>query len=76
MAYNNGFPATYPQMYYQPQYQPQQQAQPQSSGMIWVSGEAGAKAKALLSAVAALDADVKIKATRNAGYSIVKNDAE
>lgn len=44
MAYNNGFPATYPQMYYQPQYQPQQQAQQQSSGMIWVSGEAGAKA--------------------------------
>ena len=44
MAYNNGVPATYPQMYYQPQYQPQQQAQPQSSGMIWVSGEAGAKA--------------------------------
>ena len=44
MAFNNGFPATYPQMYYQPQYQTQQQAQPQSSGMIWVSGEAGAKA--------------------------------
>ena len=44
MAYNNGFPATYPQMYYPPQYQTQQQAQPQSSGMIWVSGEAGAKA--------------------------------
>lgn len=44
MAFNNGFPATYPQMYYQPQYQPPQQTQPQSSGMIWVSGEAGAKA--------------------------------
>ena len=42
MAYNSGFPATYPQMYYQPQYQ-MQTAQPQSS-IIWVSGEAGAKA--------------------------------
>ena len=35
--YNNGFPATY-----QPMYQYQQQ-QPQN-GIIWVSGEAGAKA--------------------------------
>lgn len=56
-VYNNGFPATYQPMYYQPQYQPvqyQQQAQqpvqqtvqqPQmNSSMIWVSGEAGAKA--------------------------------
>ena len=43
MAYNSGFPVTYPQMYYQPQYQAQQQPQ-QNSGMIWVSGEAGAKA--------------------------------
>ena len=33
MAYFNGFPATY-----QPIYQPQQ------NGIIWVSGEAGAKA--------------------------------
>jgi len=52
--FNSGFPATYPQMYpYQqpfqqaqmpqiPQIQPQQQ-QPQSSGIIWVSGEAGAR---------------------------------
>lgn len=51
MAYNNGFPVNYP-MYYnptpQPQYtpQPQQQAQaqPQNNTIIWVSGEAGAKA--------------------------------
>lgn len=55
MAYNNGFPVTYPQ--YFPQYQvqqpvmpqqvqqPQQAAQaPQNNGIIWVSGEAGAKA--------------------------------
>lgn len=47
MAYNNGFPATY--QYYMPQYQPvmQQPQQPQpaqNGGMIWVSGEAGAKA--------------------------------
>ena len=35
MAYNYGFPATY-----QPMYQPPQQ----QSGIIWVSGEAGAKA--------------------------------
>lgn len=48
MAYNNGFPMNYPQYY--PQYSqnqmPAQQApqQPQSSSMIWVSGEAGAKA--------------------------------
>lgn len=48
MAYNNGFPAVYPQ-YYMPQYQyqtqPQQsQQQQQNNGIIWVSGEAGAKA--------------------------------
>ncbi len=52
--YNGGFPATYQPVQYQPvQYQPmqyqqqpqqQQQAQPMSSNMIWVSGEAGAKA--------------------------------
>lgn len=47
MAYNNGFPVNYPQYY--PQYQqPQQQAPaqqtPQTNSMIWVSGEAGAKA--------------------------------
>ena len=55
MAYNNGFPMSYQPMYYQPQYQqPIQQAQitpqpiqqpaQQSNGIIWVSGEAGAKA--------------------------------
>lgn len=46
MAYQ-GFPATYQPMYYAPQYQPQQFQQPQqtqTSGIIWVSGEAGAKA--------------------------------
>ena len=49
--YNNGFPATYPQMYpqfQQPYQQPQipqisQTQQQQSSGIIWVSGEAGAR---------------------------------
>lgn len=40
MAYP-GFPATYQPMYYQPQYQ---QTQQQNNGIIWVSGEAGAKA--------------------------------
>jgi hypothetical protein len=47
MAFNNGFPATYQPMYYQPQYQVPQVQQPvqqQSNGIIWVSGEAGAKA--------------------------------
>lgn len=48
MAFNNGFPINY-----QPTYMPQQQAyipqipqaqQQQSNGIIWVSGEAGAKA--------------------------------
>ena len=44
MAFNNGFPATYQQMYVpQYQYQPQQ-AQQQHGSLIWVSGEAGAKA--------------------------------
>ena len=38
-----GFPATYQPMYYAPQYQAPQQTQ-QNNGMIWVSGEAGAKA--------------------------------
>ena len=41
MAYNNGYPATYQPIYYQPQYQ---QPQQQNTGIIWVSGEAGAKA--------------------------------
>lgn len=47
MAFNYGFPATYQPMYYQPQYQVPQVQQPvqqQSNGIIWVSGEAGAKA--------------------------------
>ena len=45
MAYNAGFPATYQPMYYAPQYQqPIQQQQQQTNGIIWVSGEAGAKA--------------------------------
>lgn len=47
MAYNNGFPATYQPMYYPQQYQPQmpqQPAQQQQNNIIWVSGEAGAKA--------------------------------
>ena len=39
--FNNGYPATYPQIY-QPVY-PQQQNQQQSTGIIWVQGEAGAK---------------------------------
>ena len=44
MAYNAGFPMGYQQPYI-PQYIPQQmpQAQPQQNGIIWVSGEAGAK---------------------------------
>ena len=46
MAYP-GFPATYQPMYYTQQYQPQmpqQPAQQGNGGIIWVSGEAGAKA--------------------------------
>lgn len=54
MAYGNYFPQGYQPLYYQPQYQPPQvsQVQPaaqqpvpaqQSSGLIWVQGEAGAK---------------------------------
>ena len=48
MAYNNVFPVSY-QPYYQPQYQntamagQQNNQQQQSSGIIWVQGEAGAK---------------------------------
>lgn len=48
MAYNYGFPVTYQPMYY---YQQPQQQQPQmsyapqqQSGIVWVQGEAGAKA--------------------------------
>lgn len=46
--FNNGYPASYPQ--YFPQYQPfsavpaQSNSQSQQNGIIWVSGEAGAKA--------------------------------
>ena len=45
MAYNNGFPVGYQpaQMYYPQQYQVQQQTPQQSSAIIWVQGEAGAK---------------------------------
>ena len=43
MAYFNGFPASYQPMYQVPQYQAPQ-AQQQQNGIIWVSGEAGAKA--------------------------------
>lgn len=41
MAYFNGYPATYQPLY---QYQPAQPQQAQQNGIIWVSGEAGAKA--------------------------------
>ena len=42
MAYNNGFPMSYQQAYQPQQYQPQM---PQANtGIIWVSGLAGAKA--------------------------------
>ena len=55
MAYNNGFPMSYPQypqqypqQYQQPIPTPQQQIQQQQpvqqGSLIWVSGEAGAKA--------------------------------
>lgn len=50
MAYGNGFPVTYQPVYpqYVPQPQPQVQQQPaqqaQNNSLIWVSGEAGAKA--------------------------------
>lgn len=49
--YNNGYPMSYQPLY--PQYQPQMMQQPmpqtqtpqaQNNGIIWVSGEAGAKA--------------------------------
>lgn len=46
MAYNNAFPVTYQPVYpqmVQPQVQPQM-AQAQQNSIIWVSGEAGAKA--------------------------------
>lgn len=48
MAINyNGFPVTYQPLYPQPQYSYQPQPQPQqaqNNSIIWVSGEAGAKA--------------------------------
>lgn len=55
MAYNNGFPMSYPQYTQQypqqfqqpistPQQQMQQQQPVQQGSLIWVSGEAGAKA--------------------------------
>lgn len=44
MAYNNGFPITYPQLYPQPQYAPQMPQNQGNTGIIWVSGIAGAKA--------------------------------
>ena len=52
MAYYNGFPATYQPMYQpytpvqsqQPNVAPVQQPVQQNSSIIWVSGEAGAKA--------------------------------
>lgn len=48
MAYNYGFPTTYQPMTYQVQpqqsYTPQPQMQSQPQGIIWVQGEAAAKA--------------------------------
>jgi len=48
MAYYNGFPATYPYQQYIPQNNVAQTTnnigQPSAGGIIWVSGEAGAKA--------------------------------
>lgn len=45
MAYNNIFPMTYqPQQMYYPQMQSQGQQTPNGNSLIWVSGEAGAKA--------------------------------
>lgn len=45
MAYNNIFPMTYqPQQMYYPQMQSQGQQTQNSNNLIWVSGEAGAKA--------------------------------
>lgn len=46
-AYNNYFPVNYQQYYPQtqmPQSVPTQQTQQSSSGIVWVQGEAGAKA--------------------------------
>lgn len=43
MAYNAGFPATYTPIYYAPQYQTPP-SQNNTNSIIWVSGEAGAKA--------------------------------
>ena len=43
MAYYNGFPATYQPIYPVQQYQAPA-TQTQQNGIIWVSGEAGAKA--------------------------------
>lgn len=49
MAYNSFFPATYNPMGYSqmpvlPQYQTPQPTQTQQHGIVWVQGEAGAKA--------------------------------
>ncbi len=50
MAFNNGFPVTYPQMYptiqppVQPPQMPVQQSNSMNNGIVWVQGEAGAKA--------------------------------
>lgn len=45
MAYNNIFPMTYqPQQMYYPQMQSQGQQTQNGNNLIWVSGEAGAKA--------------------------------
>lgn len=45
MAYNNIFPMTYqPQQMYYPQMQSQGQQTQNGNSLIWVSGEAGAKA--------------------------------
>lgn len=42
MAFNNFFPATYNPIGYTPTYQPP--TTPTQSGIVWVQGEAGAKA--------------------------------
>lgn len=42
--YNNGFPVNYQPYYQAPNYQQNTQQQMQGNGIVWVSGEAGAKA--------------------------------
>ena len=75
--YNNGFPVNYQPYYQAPNYQQNTQQQMQGNGIVWVSGEAGAKAYLVApnTSVALWDSEanvIYIKSADSAGMPSMK----